>query len=358
MSAYRLQLIDARNDIGIRNISGVCKSGEQAADYINRATRRLMKRGAWFGTEVLLRLCTNGCNVVFPRHVGTVMGLRLCGSGQMEIRNSWWAIIGQGNMAGWNSMYGGGFGYGYGYGNGFDVGGVQGYQPPGIDTNTVPVFSQISGNTGKQLRYHVVNQADYGKKITIYGKKFGGQPLQHQVGDVTEMGIVITATQAVSFTTELVTHIDAVVREETSGMTYLYEHEAATPDDNLRMLAAYEPSETNPSYRHMAIPALTCSPWNCSASGIKTWQFEALVKLAYIPVKRDADFLLIDDLDALAMAIQSIKFDEANDPENAEAYMKKAIRELNFDLRDKSPANQLAVQVNVMGSERMLVNPI
>lgn len=354
--SYNLQLINAREDSGIRNIAGVCNSGEQFADYVNRATRRLMKRGAWVGTDVLMRLCVSSCDVVFPRHVGTVLGLRLCGSGQMQIRNNWWAIAGQGNMAGWNSMYGGGFGYGYGYGNGFDVGAVQGYQPPGVDANTVPIFNQVSGNTGKIIRYHVTNAADYGKTITLYGKKYGGQPLQQQVDGVTENGLTITAAYPIAQTTTLVTKIESVVREETSSPAFLYEYDPATT--KLRMLAVYEPSETNPNYRHMAIPALSCTPWMCGENGEKVWQFEALVLLQYIPVKKDNDFLLIDDLDALAMAIQSIKFDEANDPTNAEAYMKKAIRELNYEMRTKSPASQLAVTVNIAGSERMLVNPI
>jgi len=354
--AYNLQLIDARNDAGIRNISGVCKSSEATADYVNRATRRLMKRGSWHGTEVLVRLCTTGCDVVFPRHVGTVRGLRLCGSGQIDIRNNWWAIAGPGNIAGWNSMYGGGFGYGYGYGNGADVSTVEGYQPPGIDGNTTPVFNQVSGNTGKLIRLHVVNQADYGKKITIYGTKFGGQPLQQEVNGVTEMGLTIVATQPFAQTAELVTRIDAVVKEETSSPVYLYEYDPATT--LLRMLASYEASETNPTYRRMAIPALACSPWRCGLNGEKIWQMEALVLLQYIPVKKDGDFLLIDDLDALSMAIQSVKFDEASDAQNAEVYMKKAIRELNYELRTKSPGDQTSIIVNAMGSGRMIVNPI
>jgi len=233
---------------------------------------------------------------------------------------------------------------------------VQGYQPPGVDANTVPIFNQVSGNTGKLIRYHVVKANDYGKTITIYGKQYGGQPLQQQVDGVWQNGLSITAAYPIAQTTTLVTKIDAVVREATEGMAYVYEYDPATT--KLRMLAAYEPGETNPSYRHMAIPALACTPWRCGDNGEKIWQFEALVKLQYIPVVNDNDFLLVDDFDALALAIQSIKFDEANDAGNAEAYMRKAIRELNYELRDKSPSDQLSVVVNIAGSERMLTNPI
>jgi len=349
MSAFTYQLSDARNDIGIKNISGVCSSSTALADYVNRATRRLMKRGGWFGTEVAMRLCTGGCDVVFPRHVGTVLALRLCNSDYMQIRNNWWSILSPGNVGGWNNaINGSGFGYGAAAG---------GYSPAGIAGTTVPIFNQISGNEGKLIRYHVVKAQDVGKTITLFGFKYGNQPLQEQVSGAWQNGITLTAASpSIPAPTPLVTRITSVVREATQGMAYLYEYDTVTT--KLRMLATYEPNETNPSYRHMAIPALTCTPYSTDEYDVKTWQMEALVKLQYIPVENENDFLLISDFDALAMAIQSIKYDEAGDSENAEKYMLKAIRELNFELRDRSPADQLSVRVNVMGSNRMIQNPI
>lgn len=345
MSAYQYRLADARADIGLRNIAATCANGTQFADYVNRATRRLIKRGSWYGTDALLKLCTNGCDVVFPRQVGTVIGLRLCQSGAMEIRNNWWAIVSPANCgygAGWNQ----GWGNSYGYGGGM---------PYSTDTNSVPIFNQVSGNTGKLIRYHVVAAQDIGKTITIYGKKYGGQPLQEEVAGVIQNGITITAATPFSQTTDLVTKIDSVVRQATSSPAYLYEYDPATM--LLRMLGSYEPSETNPSYRHMRIPQLSCVPHSTDENGVHTWHMEALVKLQYIPVVSDNDFLLIDDFDALSFAIQSIKFDEANDAQNAQIYMLKAIESLNFEMREKSPSDQLSVRVQVNGPNYCLQSP-
>lgn len=344
--AYTLQLINARNDIGIQNIAGVCNNGTAFADYVNRATRRLMKRGAWFGAECLMRLCTTSCDVVFPRHVGTVLGLRLCRSGQVQIRNSWWEIV-QPGCGGWQS-YGNGWGYGGVYG-----GGYWGGSSYAIDTNTVPIFNQVSGNTGKLIRYHVIKAQDYGKTITIYGKQYGGQPLQTEVSGAWVNGVTITAATPIAQTTVLVTKIDSVVREATEGPAWLYEYDPATT--KLRMLAAYETSETNPSYRHMKIPALSCAGCQVDENGQTIYQFEALVKLQYIPVVNDDDFLLLDNLDALALGIQALKAEEANDDNLAEIKWTKAIQDLNFELRDKSPSDQLSVRVNV---GRCLTSPI
>jgi hypothetical protein len=213
----------------------------------------------------------------------------------------------------------------------------------------------VSGNTGKFIRYHVVKAEDYGKTITIYGKQYGGQPLQQLVNGVTENGLTITATNPMAQTTTLVTKIDSVVRQATVGMTYLYEYDPATT--KLRMLAIYEPSETNPRYRRMAIP----NAGNCcraDENGERRWQIEALVKLQFIPVVAEGDFLLISNFDALAMAIQSIKARRANDLALARESMKDAIECLNFELRNKSPSDQLAVRVNIMGSNSILTSPI
>jgi hypothetical protein len=58
------------------------------------------------------------------------------------------------------------------------------------------------------------------------------------------------------------------------------------------------------------------------------------------------------------MAIQSIKARRANDLALARESMKDAIECLNFELRNKSPSDQLVVRVNIMGSNSILTSPI
>jgi len=94
------------------------------------------------------------------------------------------------------------------------------------------------------------------------------------------------------------------------------------------------------------------------ANGQKIFTCEAMCKLAYFPVVNDRDFLFIDDFDALAYAIQASNFDEDNDAQNAELYFTKAIRELNFESRDKNPGQTFVVKNRVMGSCRVVANPI
>ncbi len=133
----------------------------------------------------------------------------------------------------------------------------------------------------------------------------------------------------------------------------------APTSPGVRSSLRVEPNETNPQYRSMLINGLRAIPGRTDEStGRCTRQIEALVKLEYIPATHDRDFLIIDDFEALALAIQSIKFAEANDPENSQKYLQLAIAELNFESRNKNPAEQFVTQVNVMGSRRTITNPI
>jgi hypothetical protein len=284
LSAYRYQLQDSKSDIGIRNVSSTCSNTAEFADLINRVTRRLMKRGSWWGLEQVVKLCVYGCDIVWPRYVATVLGLRTC-AGQMDIRNNWYKILGPTcHVNDWYSNL-----------QMFDVG-------------TAPTFSAISGNTGKLLRYHIVNVNDYGKTITFYGKQYGGQLLQETLSDGSVVdGLTLVASSPINQTTVLVTQINQVTRQATVGPAYVYEYDPATT--LLRMLAAYEPNETNPQYRRSRIQNFTALPANTDSNGVRSNTVEALVKLEYFPVVNDRDFLLIDDFDSLALGNQALKFD-------------------------------------------------
>jgi hypothetical protein len=352
MSSYRFQLADARADVGIRNVARKCGTSEEFAYAVNRATRKLMKRGNFWETEVMVKLCVRGCTVVWPHYVGTVTGLRFCCYGQVDVKNNWYAILG--------APTGAGYGPGYGSYSGVGLPGV-GYggwtSPVSFDKTTTPVHTQITGNTGKYLRYYVVHPQDLGKTITVYGTKFGGQPLQEQDSSGNWInGATIAAATPIAQGTDLVTRIDQVTREATQGMAYLYQYDPVTTD--MIQLAVYQPNETNPQYRQTHVTQFNQIRGTEDANGGKLWTCEAMCKLQYFPVVNDRDFLFIDDFDALAYAIQASNFDEDNDPQNAEAYFAKAIRELNFESRDKNPGQTFVVKNRSLGSCRIVANPI
>lgn len=331
--SYKYQLIDAKQST-LKQIAAVCPNSTAFVDLVNEAQRRLLKRGNWFGTEILAQFCIHGGCITWPRHVGTVLGVKM-GCEEVELRNHWYSIIGP---SGWSTYNG--------FGAGFNLAGFNDCGSEMTEVGVSPCYNEISGTTGKLIRYYPTKQNDVGKTITLYGKQYGGQPLQRQDtnGDWIP-GIVITAAMPFGTNSTLVTHIDSVVRDASQAPIGLYEYDSTT--NLVRDLAWYEPSETNPRYRQSRINGFR--PGCKDSNGRCITRLNALIKLEHIPLVNDYDFLIIDDFDALKLAIQAIKLEEANNDELANAKWIEAVHELNLEDRNKLPNQQTPVKVRVVG---------
>jgi hypothetical protein len=74
-----------------------------------------------------------------------------------------------------------------------------------------------------------------------------------------------------------------------------------------------------------------------------------MVKLAFIPVKVDTDFVLIPSMMALKMVIQSIKFGENGDAQNQQVFLQSSVNELNRVLDNEQPLQDTPVNEGFMG---------
>lgn len=336
MSAYQYQLSDAKADRAIRIAAGACSNSADFVSLVNQAQRLLMKRGNWFGVTWLVKFCLRDACIVWPRYVGTVIGLRFCSSDASLMRNAYYAIIGP--CTGWS----GGVGYG-------DV--------VVRDNGTAPCHNEVMAcTTGKLIRYVVTKRPDIGKTCKIFGTAYGGQPLQERDADGNWTdGITLTAADPYATTSVYVTRITAAPRQATQGMAWLYEYNPAT--DELRDLAAFEPNETHPRRRRSTIINWINAPGCKQADGSCIKSVEALVKLEFVPATNDNDFLMIDDFDALALAIKAIRRGEADEDAGRESGLLLAVKEMNLRERDKLPNDQTAVSVQAVGG-CPIINPI
>lgn len=334
---YELTLGEVRADLGIRNVSGVCASSDEFAAQVNDVTRLLMRRGGWWQKEVLMRVCIQGCRIVWPRQVGTVLGIRFCKGGTLQIKNNWWAVYGYKGCDNW-------------WGSSVDA--VM------RDDDTAPCYNEITGNTGKYLRWNVVKRNDIGKTMRVYGFQYGGQPLQEKnASDVWVPGITLTAAAPYVTSTTLVTKITGIkIEEGMQGMNYLYQVDPTTGD--LIGLGEYQPYETTPDYRVSKIENIGAICATEDDNGRKMRYADALVKLQYIKAHTDSEPVMMSNLDALKYGIQAYRLDESNDDVQAEVKWSKAIRELNMEIRDKNPALQTVVRVNDMSAHCGIYNPI
>lgn len=321
---YTFTARNAKDSPELKAIAAVCPESTEFLSQLNQVQRRLLRRGNWWDTEWLVRFCVHDNCVTWPRWVATVLGVRPCGSDAAQMFNQWYSIIGPtcrdtfcGNIA-------------------------------ITSINTAPTYNTVSGTTGRLIRYYVTKQNDIGKTITIFGRKYGGEPLQELDSDGNwQMGLTLTAAAPFVSSSTLVTQIDAITRQATQGQARLYEYDPDT--DLLRDLAVFDPNETNPRYRRSRIDSV-CGMSACEDSnGVKQYQIEALIKLEFIPLVNDNDFLVIDNFDALKLGIQALRLEESNDEQLAEVKWLKAIREMNMEDRNRMPDDQTPVRTNFTG---------
>lgn len=329
--AYQFTLANAR-EAGIDNISGVCADSDQFTQWINEVQRRLLKRGGWWGTEWLARFCVYNACITFPRYVGTVLGLRFCGMGNIDVRNNWYTLLRPaGCTTGWSGNV------------------------VSADSGTAPTYNNITGDSGKKVRIYLEHGNDAGKTITLFGiDATTKMPLQEERDGVWQPGIRLTLTSPYVETAQLVKRITSVLKDKTQGHLFMFEYNSATT--LMRDLARYEPNETNPRYRQSKIHNF-CSTPSCNENdGVSLRTVEAMVKLEFIPVADDNDFLIVDDFDALKLGVHAMRLEEAGDDVGAETKWLKAVRELHHTDRSKQPISQTPVRMELVG--RPMSNPM
>lgn len=320
------------------NVSGVTPGSDEFKRLVNESTERLLRRGDFDGTVVPIQVCLtqSGC-VVWPRYVGQIRKLNLCKTG-VPIHNVWYDFLPFNNQHRWDNW------------------GVPNVSAPYwyswmagtsriVNQARSPVFTDIMGDD-RTLRAYPTTPLDVNKKLYIFGEDNNGQRLVTQgIGGWTD-GITLTLkTPYVESLDRVgaalkVRRIERVVKDETQGPVRLYAWNTVT--SVLEDVAYYEPSETEPSYVRSQLHSACCSTG-------ATRSVVALIKLAYVPVKNDNDWVLIDNLAALKLQMMSVRAEDANDYAGKATLEAAAIRELNLQLADTNPDDQIPIDMGSMG---------
>lgn len=340
---YTIQLQDAQKDVSLKKICGVRTDSSEFLALVNEVEKSLMIRGGWFDLEQRIQFCLSSHYIVWPEFVGTVLAIRFCHGDVAVSRNGWYSFA---PRAGHGRHGFGGFNGGLGEG-GF---GLRHQDDVVVENaNSRPCYNDISGGNGKQVRYYITNADDIGKTITLYGKQYGGQPLQERVSGSVVNGLTIAAANPFSSTTVLVSEIQSIVREPTSGMGYLYEYDPVC--GTLRDIAAFRPGETHPRYRCSRI--LNNQNRSKDANGCCWTQVEALIKLKFIELTNERDFIPVDNLRALKLGIQAVRLEEANEDGAAAEKWALALHELNLEMWDKNGDDTIVFENLTFGDSRI-----
>lgn len=296
----KFEIAEAANDCQ-SNIPRVCS-------YINKAVRRLLTKGKWKNTYQRIRICaTSGC-FTWPREVETIESISICGN-VGNIRNLWYEF----NPNGPGPFQSGNC-------NGNDL----------VDRGMFPTFDRIHGNN-KQLRVYRDIGADDGKTITFRGLDDEGNVILTDNGN-TEGEVVTLASPYTDTVSPFFWHdITGVIKDVTKGPVRVYEYDTVTTVQ--RLIAIYQPDETLPSYRRSYYPPanIEIDPTSeeCQAQLV-----DVIAKLRFIPVRKESDFILIENLPALCEEVRAVRKFENNLIAEGLAYEALAVKYLNEELQN------------------------
>lgn len=313
----------------LANISGVCVDRPAFAQQLNEGVQRLMTYGSFFGTVVKGKVCINNGCISWPRMIGTLLATNLGGQNR-PIQNKWYEFMPLSSsdcnsFRRWNSNV------------------------TVVDDGITPVFSNVPCGTPMFIRVYTRFSVDIGKTLTIYGLDEFGQELftRDQLGNWYQ-GENVTTVSGFIQTTKKFSEVTRISKPLTTGMLDVYAYNQDS--DLLYDMAHYEPSETEPRYRHTSIRGGNGLDCCRSTDGSKALQVTFLSKLRFIPVVLDSDIVQIDNIAALKFIIQSLRSSENGDTDAAVKYEAQAIHELNRQLAEKLPLNQVPILTAPFGT--------
>lgn len=313
-----------------RRMTGVCVDSRDFASYTNGAIDQLLRRGKWWGTFRSVRACVYDNCVTWPRHVQTILSVRM-GNGVQNVFNQWFNFLPMQHC-------------GYFYRD-WSLNGRHHYGHS-VNENTSPVFNPIGCNQNVFLQFFIDSPTDIGKGITVIGIDSNGQFVRTQRDDGTiQDGVRLTFAKPFVQTPMMFRHVLRVNKDETH---YPVRGFQLNPTTGLLLnLAYYEPSETSPEYVRTKVGMSQQRIY----TGCCEAEIEALVKIKFVPVKYDDDVLLIDNEAAIANMIMAQRLKEAGDLANSRAYEADAFRELNFQMKDFFPDEQFVVDLQLFGRD-------
>lgn len=319
----------------INRVAGFCPSSADWLALFNDAVRMLVNRGDFYGTVKKMRACIYGGCITWPREVGTVLAINSCHN-SVPLHNHWYEYD---RMERHDLLD-------------YWAAGCCG-QIHGLQGDTSPVFNPIScnnGSTGVYLRFYPSQPTDVGKIITVFGIDSNGNELRSVYPDGTfqdgvQVPLVLPFATLIGSAPNVSTvrHVTRIIKDLTDGPVHAYQYDAA--NNILRDLARYEASETLPDYQTTRLGG----NYSGACCGLpKT--ITSLVKLKWIAAVNDNDLVIIDNEDAIAMMMQAIKLDDAYDAEQKRAMEAEAVRELNLQLRNQLPLDQIPVTMSPFGT--------
>lgn len=277
---------------------GVCDNDARIPKLLNLAVQRLLPRGKWLGTFQRYRFCTNQACITLPRQFETVEAFALCNCPGIirneffEFQGTSYGILGPDDCIGRLLV------------------------PRGMACT----FDDPSSKTQKLKVYADCTEAT-GAYATFLGWDENSNWIRTLIGTDWIDGERILLSTSPQLSVNYFTKLVDVQKPITNCNVRVYAYDVPS-GANVKALAIYEPDETAPMYRRYMVPGLDqmgTSQSDCADSvTCDQTQVDLLVKMAFIPVRLDTDYLIIGNLPALELACMAIQAEKNNQFADAE----------------------------------------
>lgn len=333
---------------------GICAADPQVAAYCNDAQERLMldpltPESGWWGTWMRMNLSvsvTNGvAYITTPREVADITDIAVC-QNPIHLRNGFYEFLN--------------------FSRGIEPKHCQGagcrstFQA--FVRNNVPTLSPFDNEPGETqlIRIYPTDPRDVGLRVLVQGLDANGIVITttdpgtglSALGEymVLKFPFVDSVNRYISIT--------AIMKDQTYGSIQLFQVDLSPGDETL--LSSMEPNEQTASYRRYMINGIPNTNLCCTGPG-NPITVTANVRLDFVPVQNETDFLSLPNVAALIEESQSIRYsrmDSSAAQQNSQIHHARAIAYLNGAMDLYAGKWNVAVRVPIFGSQPMRRMPI
>lgn len=333
---------------------GVCPTSSKFINWANNAQERLLNKGHWWGTMVRASMCaTSGC-LTLPPQVASLEKVAICGRPipvhdmLFEFLEGGWGTRNNSNSSCTGSST-----------SSCSSGGSCGI-PEADYRGRFPTQSDIIP-TGKKLNFVCDVSTDIGKTVLALGYDDSGNWIRTQQSGVYMDGEMIAFAQSAG--TNSVNNFSLITDIQLSGtmdgQSWLYEYDTVAL--TRRLISHYQYFETRPSYARYFIPSINACQL-ASNTSCPSILVEAIINLAFIPVKNPTDYLTIENLPAMQEMMVGIKNAENEEDgvkrqQVIESATASAVNLLNEEM-DKYLGSGRRIGMEVVGSSLGEIQPV
>lgn len=187
-------------------------------------------------------------------------------------------------------------------------------------------------------RFEITDANDIGRVVKLAALDVEGNDVFDADGNAW-LSVTMTANGVT--VPKLVAKIVAVIKPVTEGTVNLFAVNRSNSTYKTK-IAAYEPTETVPSYKRYKI-----------SGGEYSSRLNLMCKRRFVELVNGSDdetLIVPGNEGALKMTLMALQYEDKNDLERAETYFQKAIQLLNAELKEDMGAPVITLQMNPVGA--------